>query len=115
MGRRKLRVALDERTRKMPDVALDHRGFNHPWVRMPVSPERFAELAAAGLKEIVRHCACGTVWTQVFNRTSGERVEQQRVYTDKSYHVPKGSGRMSKAAARAALFAREDEALYAKR
>ena len=116
---RKFRVSLDERTGAMPDEVLECRGFNHHWVRRPVSPARFIAMARQGYKEVVRVCqtkpdgtgGCGNTWTQVFNRNTGGLVEDDRSY-DANYKVPRGSGRMSKAEARKALWAREDAELY---
>jgi len=115
----KLKVSLDERTGAMPDQVLECRGFNHHWVRRPVTPTRFLQMAKAGYKEVVRVCqtgpdgsgGCGNTWTQVFSRQTGGLVEDDRTY-DKDYKVPKGTGRMSKAEARKALWAREDKQLY---
>lgn len=110
---KKLRVRLDDRTETLTDAMLECRAYRHDFRRMPPSPARFAELAAAGYKEVVERCAggCGTTWTRVFDRRNGGLVEQHREY-DRDYKMPKHTGRMSKDDARAALWVREDAQLY---
>ncbi len=116
---RKIRVVLDDRTSAMPDEVLECRGFNHNWVRQPVAPHKAIEMARDGYKLIIRVCrerqdgtgGCGNTWTQTFSRHDGSLVEEQRDY-DKGYLVPPGTGRMGKAEARKALWAREDAQFY---
>lgn len=116
MRAKKIRVRLDGRTEKLTDQMLNCRGFRHDFRKLPPSPQRFDELLRKGYKEVVERCVggCGTTWTRVFDRKNGAMIEQHRSY-DSDYKMPKGSGRMSKDDARAALFAREDEELYAVR
>lgn len=117
MASRKLKVVIDDRTSKLDNQSLDCRGFNHLWRRQPQTPSQAADLSRRGLKEIIRVCAggCGGRWEQVFSRTNGTAISDKRVYDNKDYLLPPGSGRLSKDDARVALFAREDSDLYAKR
>lgn len=110
---KKLRVQLDDRTEKLTDGMLECRGDAHDWRRMPPNPARFAEMAKAGYKEVVKRCVggCGTTLTRVYDRRNGGIIEEHRDY-DPDYKMPKGSGRMSKADARVALWVREDAQLY---
>jgi len=112
---RKLEVPLiDERTDGMDDRTLTCRSFGHQWVREPAGRERLLVMLQQGYKEIVFRCAngCGQTIVTVYNRSSGDVVEHRRDYGDRSYLVPKGTGRMDRTEARKALWLREDRELY---
>lgn len=105
---------IDDRTDEMTNNALTCRSFGHRWVMHPTDRTRFLGLLEAGYKEIVVTCAngCGLSLTTVYNRSTGEVVQQVRRYADSSYFVPKGTGRMHRSDARVALWVREDKDFY---
>jgi hypothetical protein len=112
---RKLDIpVIDDRTDDMPDEALGCRAYSHQWVRTPVDRARLLELLEQGCREIVLVCSggCGQSIHKIYNRSTGELVEQRREYGDRAYLVPKGTGRMTKNSARVALWYREDRDLY---
>lgn len=120
MATTKIRLdGVDERTDDMDEQVLHCRGLNHIWIDVPATPHRAAQMSRDGYLEIVRRCredlgGCGGVWTVVINRRTGAYVTNKRDMP-KDFAVPRGSGRMSKDAARAAWAARRDPQYYAKR
>ncbi len=109
MARTRIDLVVDDRTDGMSRDALACRATNHAWLLVPQNAKRREELLTHGQVEWVRTCSggCGGRWTQVFNAYTWDVVVDHREYTDPTYKVPKGTGRLPKKEARKAYFARE--------
>lgn len=114
MARRfKVKLDIDSRTEVMTDEALVCRAWGHKWERRAASRKRTLELLEKGLAEYLRYCenGCGCTW-RILIDLSGHVVEQERTYPKNgAYRMPSGSGRLSRASAFPAFFARENPSL----
>jgi hypothetical protein len=108
MARRRLNLSVDDRTDGLSDEALFCRSNGHKWALRALSRKRFNELLDLGLTEKYFYCenGCEGIWRYVYRIEDGSVVEAERRYPTKGYLLPKNSGRLSRAAARVADFAR---------
>jgi hypothetical protein len=110
MARRfKINLDINSDTDNMSDTALLCRTFGHRWVRQASSRSRTLELLAVGCAEYSRYCenGCGSTWRQVWSFRERMMVENSRTYPRGDYLMPAGAGRLHRADAIAANFARE--------
>lgn len=114
MARRfKVKLDIDGRTNEMSDEALVCRAWGHRWERRSASRKRTLELLERGLAEYFRYCenGCGSTW-RILIDMDGHIVENDRKYpTNGAYLMPKGEGRLNRARAFPAFFARENPSL----
>lgn len=113
---------VDERTDDMETRMLYCRGHGHRMLERPVSAARFLEMAQMGYREEVFVCVtqmpgsdtigCGYSRTVVYDRNSGDIVESETDYANRGYLLKPGAGRLPRAVARVALWARTDADLY---
>jgi hypothetical protein len=110
----KLVLQLDDRTAKLSQPALFCRTYGHKWGVLPIGAQRHAELLRRGLTETFRECehGCGSTWWEVWELSSGRVLDFARRYSaagDETgqYLLPKGTGRLPRAEARKANFARQ--------
>ena len=113
MAATKLKFSLDvdDRTSEMSEEALFCRSRGHKWGDRGITRRRYAELLADGLMEDNRYCenGCGGTWRQVWSLRNGEILVNERLYPKGSdYLAPKGRGRILRAQARIARFARSN-------
>lgn len=115
MARRfKINLDINSNTDSMTDTALLCRTFGHKWTRQAQSRSRTLELLQVGCTEYSRFCenGCGSTWRQVWSFRERMMVENVRTYpTNGEYLMPSGSGRLHRADAIAANFARENPEL----
>ncbi len=105
---------IDQRTDNMPEEALACRSRMHIWVEVPLTLSTLEKMIEAGIVSITSRCAnqCGSVWIEVFDPKTWDRVETKRIYERADYGVPKGSGRLPKRSARRALMSRRFPSLF---
>jgi len=108
---KKLRVEVDVRTDEMSVIALTCRSFAHQWQLVPVSGARRTALLREGLAEYHMHCLrCGGTRIDLYTLPDFTKVGSKMKYAD-DYLMPtkhKGTGRLPIAAARRAMFVRDD-------
>lgn len=100
------RKQIDVRTKTMSTAAKKCRTIGHAMEFVPVSPARRLELRQRGqyAERLVCLRGCSRWREQVFDAATDELVGQTGNYTDKDSYLlqAKGTGRLSRAAARAA-------------
>lgn len=110
----KVVMQVDERTANLSEKALFCRTYGHKWGVIPIGAARHAELLRQGLTETHRECehGCGSTWWELWEVSSGNVVDFERKYATAideagQYRMPKGTGRLPRAEARKANFARQ--------
>lgn len=109
MARVKIGLTVDDRTSEMSTTAIRCRRYGHRWDLKATPRKRYLELLRRGIAEENRYCSngCGGTWQEVFDINSGSVLEKVKKYpTTDDYRMPRGTGRLSRDAARVALFAR---------
>lgn len=102
---------IDDRTNEMSEEALFCRSRGHKWGDRGITRKRYAELLADAMMEDNRYCenGCGSTWRQVWSLRTGEILVNDRDYPKGGeYRAPKGQGRVLRAQARIARFARSN-------
>ncbi len=104
------RKRIDARTKQMSNTTLACRTLGHGMVEKPVPRDRELELKRLGQYEIRMVCfrGCGRYRSVICDAGTDEVIGAGGSgYTDKTYQVPeRGSGRLPRAAARAAYRSR---------
>jgi hypothetical protein len=113
----KFAITVDDRTVEMTEAALFCRESGHHWNRVPQGPDRRALLAHRGQAETVRVCAtCASQRIELYWLPTFETAAAVRYVWSPGYLIAKqfaGSGRLSRADVRKALFARDNPDLLA--
>jgi len=109
-------LGIDQRTDNMPEEALACRSRMHIWVEVPLTLTALEKMIEAGVVSITSRCAnqCGSVWIEVFDPKTWDRIDTKRIYERADYGVPKGTGRLPKRSARRALMTRRFPSLFNK-
>jgi hypothetical protein len=108
-----LGLKVDERTDGLSDAALYCRMRGHKWEERALGKTRFLELLGRGLSEYHWVCdnGCGWEWIRLWDVHTGEIVGDKRTPPKDDEHgrytLSPGSGRLPRAAARVAQFARQ--------
>lgn len=108
-SKKKFNLTIDERTNNLSDEAIYCRTHGHRWVMQSLGVKRFNELLDEGKSEFKRYCenGCGSTWIQGYDIQTGEVLYNDRSYpTGNDYLLKPNSGRLPRAAARVAFFAR---------
>lgn len=113
----KFRITIDDRTVDMTMEALLCRESGHHWNRVPQGPQRRALMADRGQTETVRVCStCSSQRIELYWLPSFEPAAANHYVWSAGYLIAKefaGTGRLSRAEVRKALFARDNVDLVA--
>ncbi len=106
---KKWRIAVDDRTKDMPNEVIVCRANGHPWTEVPVPANRLAALEAIGLTELRDICLrCQLPRTQTYELGSGNLLTSDIDYKRNPDYLikQKGTGKLPRSDAKRALLVR---------